>query len=73
MGRGANLPTLKMRYIISHEFGINNEKYVYRTWPTIQWTDDKILALRMHPNIASGISLRLMEMGMSHSITQIKD
>ena len=52
---------------------MNYDKYVYRTWPTIQWTDDKTLALRMHPDIASGISLRLMEMGMSHLITQIKD
>lgn len=62
-----------MSYIISHEFGMNYDKYVYRTWPTIQWTDDKMLALRMHPDIASGISRRLLEMGMSHTITQIID
>lgn len=73
MGRGAILPTLIMRYIISHEFGNNTINYVYSVWPTIEWTRNKINALRMHPDIASGISRKLMEMGMSHTITQIKD
>lgn len=61
-----------MRYIISHNFTNELVKYVYRNFPTIEWTEDEMLALRMFPERAAHTSLQLMEKGMSHTIKQVK-
>lgn len=59
-----------MRYTISHEFTANVVKYIYRNFPSIKWTEDEMLALRMHPEQATRISYELMLRGISHTIKQ---
>lgn len=60
-----------MRYTISHEFTANVVKYIHRDFPSIEWTEDEMLALRMHPERAAYISYQLMLTGMSHTIKQV--
>ena len=59
-----------MRYIIRRYYIDYPDTYIHRDFPTIKWTDDINLALRMHPERAAKISYQLMNMGISHSIIQ---
>lgn len=59
-----------MRYTISHEFTANVVKYIYKDFPSIEWTEDERQALRMHPERAAQISYQLMLTGFSHTIKQ---
>lgn len=61
-----------MRYTISHEFTANVVKYIYRDYPSLEWTENEMLALRMQPEKAAHISYQLMLNGMSHTIKQTK-
>lgn len=60
-----------MKYIISHEFTANVVKYIYRDFPSLEWTEDEIYALRMHPERAAKVSYQLMLTGFSHTIKQV--
>lgn len=60
-----------MKYTISHEFMFNLVKYIYRDYPSIEWTENERLALRMSPEQAAPLSYQLMLKGMSHTIKQV--
>lgn len=62
-----------MRYIIKREWPTGEDRFVIRDWPTIQWTEDETLALRMHPERVAKASYSLMLTGISHSIIQKTD
>lgn len=62
-----------MRYIIEKYYEDSPDIYLYRDFPSIRWTDDVTLALRMHPERAASISYHLMKMGVSHCIIQKND
>lgn len=60
-----------MRYTISHEFTANVVKYIYKDFPSLEWTEDERQALRMHPERAAQTSYQLMLQGFSHTIKQV--
>lgn len=62
-----------MRYIIKREWPTGQTKYVHDDWPQITWTDDKFIALRMHPERACKVSYSLMLTGMTHTIQQVSE
>ena len=62
-----------MRYIIKKYYEDYPDIYLYRDFPTLSWTDDITLALRMHSERAAKISYYLMNIGVSHCIIQKND
>ena len=60
-----------MKYIISHEFTANVVKYIYKNFPSLEWTEDERQALRMFPERAAQTSYQLMQQGFSHTIKQV--
>lgn len=59
-----------MRYIIQREWPTGETRYIHDDWPYIKWTDEKLLALRMHPERAAKAAYHLMLQGVSFSIIQ---
>ena len=58
------------RYIVMLINTSMSDKYIWRTFPRLEFTNNENYALKMYPEDVTKVSKRLMEMGCSHAIIQ---
>lgn len=60
-----------MRYTIKIKNGLNEDMWLWRTYPHTQFVCDQSVALRMSIEQCSRESNYLMQIGISHQIEQV--